>query len=241
MDFAITWNEDKYKELLNYLDSIKDNKYKEFHKKIIMNDNVIGIKTDILKSIAKNISKGDYESFIKVNKSNLYELIMIEGLVIDYLKLSFDDLIPYIENYLKKVNNWAHIDLFVSNFKIIKKYPKEGFKYAKKLIHSKNNYNKRCGIIILLDYYLCDLYIDKVLEIVSKIKSNDYYVRMGVSWLISTSYIKYKEKTLVYLVNIKDDFIYNKSLSKIIDSKRISKEEKTFIKSLKRDNKKIGA
>ena len=64
---------------------------------------------------------------------------------------------------------------------------------------------------------------------------------MGVSWLMSIAYIKFKEKTLLYLVNIKDDFIYNKTLSKIIDSKRISKEEKLFIKSLKREKKKIGS
>ena len=80
-----------------------------------------------------------------------------------------------------------------------------------------------------------------VLDIVSKINANDYYVKMGVSWLMSIAYIKFKEKTLLYLVNIKDDFIYNKTLSKIIDSKRISKEEKLFIKSLKREKKKIGS
>ena len=86
----------------------------------------------------------------------------------------------------------------------------------------------------MLDYYLHDEYIDKVLEIVSKVKSDDYYVKMGISWLMSVSYINYKEKTLVYLVNIKDDFIYNKTLSKIIDSRRIDMKEKDFIRSLKR-------
>ena len=57
---------------------------------------------------------------------------------------------------------------------------------------------------------------------------------MAISWLISFAYIKYKEKTLVYIVNIKDDFIYNKTLNKIIESNRISKNEKEFIKSLKK-------
>lgn len=57
---------------------------------------------------------------------------------------------------------------------------------------------------------------------------------MAIAWLMSVSYIKYKEKTLVYLVNIQDTFIYNKTLSKIVDSNRVSKEEKEFIKSLKR-------
>ena len=93
----------------------------------------------------------------------------------------------------------------------------------------------------MLNYYLHDIYIDKTLEIVSKIKTDDYYVKMAIAWLMSISYIKYKEKTLIYLVNIEDNFIYNKTLSKIVDSKRISDSEKEFIKSLKRSKKeKIG-
>ena len=236
MQFNITWNEDNYKDLLKYLENNKDDKYKEFHKKIVNYDNVIGVKSDELKKIAKEISKNDYKSFFKVNNSNLHELIMIEVFIIGYLKTEFEDVINYSNNYLKKVKTWAHIDSYVSNLKIIKKYPKDGFTYAKKLIHSKNNYTKRCGIIMLLNYYLHDKYIDKVLEIVSKIKTNDYYVKMAISWLMSVAYIKKKKKTLVYIVNIKDDFAYNKTLSKIIESNRISKEEKEFIKSLKKKN-----
>ena len=61
---------------------------------------------------------------------------------------------------------------------------------------------------------------------------------MAIAWLMSISYIKYKEKTLIYLVNIQDDFIYNKTISKIIDSRLINKDEKDFLKTLKRKTKK---
>ena len=107
----------------------------------------------------------------------------------------------------------------------------------KKLLKSKNNFSKRFGLIILLNYYLHDIYIDKTLELVSNLKTDDYYVSMAISWLIASSYIKYQEKTLIYLVNIKNDFIYNKAISKIIDSRQISKKEKDFVKTLKRNTK----
>ena len=61
---------------------------------------------------------------------------------------------------------------------------------------------------------------------------------MAIAWLMSISYIKYKEKTLIYLVNIQHDFIYNKTISKIIDSRLINKDEKDFLKTLKRKTKK---
>ena len=241
MNFEGSWNKEKYQEFLNYLGTLEDLKYKNFHKKIITSDNLIGIRTTELKKIAKEISKNNYQEFISLNDSNLYEPIMIEGFIYSYLKIPFDELLTYLNNYLKKINNWAHVDLLVSNLKIFNKNQEQGFKYAKKLIHSKNNWIKRCGIIIMLNYYLHDIYIDKTLEIISKIKTDDYYVKMAIAWLMSISYIKYKEKTLIYLVNIEDNFIYNKTLSKIVDSKRISDSEKKFIKSLKRSKKeKIG-
>ncbi len=244
MNFDINWTKETYQEFLNYLSSLQDKKYQEFHGKIIECDNLIGVKTLELKKIAKEISKNNYLEFFKVNTSTLYETIMIEGFILGYLKLDFETFKNYLNEYLKKVNNWAHVDLMVTNLKILKKSPPEGFKFAKTLTHSKNNWAKRCGIVILLSYYLHDIYLEKTLEVVSKVKSEDYYVNMAIAWLLSISYIKYKETTLIYIVNLKNNFVYNKTLTKITESRRISEDEKNFIKSLKRreDSKeKIGA
>ena len=234
MNFKGTFDKEKFGELLKYLNILKDKKYREFQKNIVVYDDVIGVKTNDLKNIAKEISKNDYKGFIENNNSLNYELVLIEGFIYGYLKIPFNELKEYLDIYLKKLKSWGQVDSVVSNLKIFKKEQKNGFAYAKKLTHNKNNFIKRFGIILLLDYFLHDEYIDKTLEVVSKIKSNDYYVKMGISWLMSMAYIKYKEKTLVYLVNIKDDFIYNKALSKICESKRIDNKEKEFIKNLKR-------
>lgn len=240
MNFQTTWDQEKYQELNNYLKTKQDLKYQDFHGKIINSNNLIGIRTNELKKIAKEISKGDYQSFIKINNCNLYEFTMIEGFIYGYLKINIQDLITYLNNYLEKIDNWALVDLTVSNLKIFKQKENQeiGFKYAKKLCKNKNTWIKRFGIVLLLNYYLHDIYIDKTLELVSKIKTSDYYVQMAIAWLMSISYIKYKEKTLIYLVNIQDDFIYNKTISKIIDSRLINKDEKDFLKTLKRKTKK---
>ena len=242
MDFTGSWNDKKYQELINYLSDNSDKTYQEFLSRVVVSDKVFGLKTPFLKKIAKEISKSDYQSFIMINTSDYYELTMIEGLLYGYLKVDTDNLLTCLDTYFQKVNSWAHVDSTVANLKQFKKMEDIGFKYAKKLIHSKKNFSKRAGILILLNYYLHDKYIDKILEIVSKIRSNDYYVKMAVAWLMSVAYIKYKEKTLIYLVNIQDDFIFNKTLDKIVDSRRISADEKAFIKSLKnRNNKKNGS
>ncbi len=241
MNLNTTWTKDNYQEFIEYLKSLGNKEYQDFHSKITECEDLIGIKTSILKDIAKEIAKGDYQSFLEVNESLLYEPIMIEGFIYGNLKLSFSELTNYLDSYLLKVNNWAHVDLLVSSLKTFKRNQKDGFVYVKKLLHSKNTWSKRCAVVILLNYYINDNYIDKTLELASKIKTKEYYVRMSIAWLFSVAYIKYKEKTLLYLVNLKDDFIYNKALSKITESRRIMEPEKKFIRSLKRKEKeKIG-
>lgn len=234
-----TWDSSNYQELINYLNSKKDLKYQEFQKKIINYDQIIGVKMEELKKISKEIAKGDYNTFIKLNNSNYHETIMIEGFLYGYLKLDINTILEYLDAYQDKITSWAQVDSCCSNLKLFKKKENQeiGFKYAKKLLKSKNNFSKRFGLIILLNYYLHDIYIDKTLELVSNLKTDDYYVSMAISWLIASSYIKYQEKTLIYLVNIKNDFIYNKAISKIIDSRQISKKEKDFVKTLKRNTK----
>ena len=102
MNLSSTWNETSYQEFLNYLNTLQDKKYQEFHSKIIVSKDLIGIKTIELKKIAKEIAKGNYNEFIKYNNSKLYEPIMIEGFIYSYLKIPFLELTEYLNDYLKK-------------------------------------------------------------------------------------------------------------------------------------------
>ena len=67
----INW-EKEYNKFIEYLFSLQDIKYKEFHFKLLNNDkiNLIGIRTPILKKFSKDISKGNYGKFIENFSSN---------------------------------------------------------------------------------------------------------------------------------------------------------------------------
>ena len=62
-----------------------------------------------------------------------------------------------------------------------------------------------------------------------------YYVMMAKAWLISECYIKYPKETFEYLkrTNI-DDITFNKAISKICDSYRVTKEDKIVLKKMKK-------
>lgn len=57
----------------------------------------------------------------------------------------------------------------------------------------------------------------------------------AMAWMISICFIKFPDKTMKYLQQSRlDNWTYNKSLQKIIESLRVDKETKDIIRSMKR-------
>lgn len=224
-------------KILKQLFELQDKKYKEFHSSLCPNvDNIIGVRIPELRKLAKQIAKENPKEFIENPvKKQYYEEIMLEGFVIGYMKATLEGKLHYLDNFIPKIDNWAVCDCTASTLKFIDKYKKEVWEYMQKYINSKKEFEKRFAIIILMDYYLTDEYIDKVLEIYNKIDSDQYYVQMGIAWAISVCFVKYREKTRKFLDNNNlSTFTYNKSIQKIIESTRVDKETKEELKKIKK-------
>jgi len=225
-------------KLLNYFEKSKDLKYRNFNKKIIKANNIIGVRTPELKRIAKIVAKNDYKNFFKYNKHEFYEENLLHGLVLGYLKIDFNNLKLYIDEFLPFIDNWAVCDMTAANLKQFKKNKTKDicFNEIKKYINSENSWISRFGYILLLDYFIEDKYIDEIFELCESYK-DDYYVKMGIAWLISMCYIKFKGKTLTYLKKNKlDNWTYNKAIQKMIESNRITIEDKNVLKAMKKKN-----
>ena len=230
-----TWDEVQYNKLINYLNNIGEEKYKDFNSKLVLTKyKMHGIKVPILRDIAKKISKTNIISFLDIVKSNSYEEVMIEGLVISYIK-EVDLCVKYFNKFINKIDNWAICDTCISSMKIVNKNKELFLKQIKKYIKSKNEYVVRVGVVLLLNYYIEDSYIDLVFDIINSINREDYYINMAIAWLVSVCFVKYRNKTFKYLNDNKlNRFTYNKSIQKIIESYRVSLEDKEILRSMKR-------
>ena len=226
----IKWNKKTYKEFINYLLSLQDLKYKEFHSKITDTKlSIIGIRVQILRNIAKKISKTNVEDFFKLVNNEYYEVIFIYGLV---LTNSSEELLDkYMLDFIKRVDNWAICDSFCSSLKIVNKKPGKYWIYFINLIDLNKEFQTRISLIIMMDYYLNDGYVDRVLKIVTSIKSEKYYINMAISWLLSVAIIKYEDKVLCILSKkVLSKFVQNKTISKIQDSYRVNERIKEEVK-----------
>lgn len=232
------WNKNTYKEFIKYLNTLNDEKYKEFNSTIVNTSKyeMIGIRLPIIRRIVKDISKTNIIDYLSIEKGNYYEEILIEGLVISILK-DEKTFYKYFKNYIDKIDNWAICDTFASSIKIVEKYPDKYFNECIKLINTNIEYKVRLGLVIILNHFINENNISKILEIIDNIKTDKYYINMARAWLLAEIYIKHKDKVIDYIKNNNlDKFTQNKTISKINDSYRISKEEKEELKKYKSSN-----
>ena len=226
----------KYEDFLNELYSLQDLKYKEFHSKLIISDKLIGVRTPELKRIAKVIARSNYLDFFKNNRHELYEENMVHGLTLGYLKLEFDNLKTLVDEFIPHIDNWAVCDATVANLKVYKKNITKDkvFNEIKNYLNNDNPWINRFGYVMLLEYFIEEKYMDDIFELCENYKEH-YYVKMAIAWLISECYIKQKGRTLTFLKKNKlDTWTHNKAIQKIIESYRVTEEDKILLRSLKR-------
>ena len=182
------------RKVRNSLFQMQDLKYKEFHSNLCPNvDDIIGVRVPVLREYAKELYKNNKLSEIKIG-NKYYEELVIQGMIIGFqTKEPIEEVIKQIKEFVPKINSWAVCDVFCAGLKITKKYPKEIFNLIQGYLKSEKEYELRFAIVMLLDYYINDEYIDKVLQILDNVKSDKYYVQMASAWAISICLVKYYE------------------------------------------------
>ncbi|KOS59880.1 DNA alkylation repair protein [Lysinibacillus agricola] len=220
----------------NQIFELIDTDYQKFSAALIPNiNNILGVRLPELRKIAKSISKDDWRNYIKLAENEYFEEVMLQGMVIGYAKADIEELLTYVSSFVPKIDNWSTCDSFCSGLKFTKNNKNLMWEFLKPFFCSKEEYKIRFGVVMLLNYYIEDNYIDNVLKILNSIKHEGFYAKMAVAWAISICYVKYPSITLEYLKNNSlDDFTYNKALQKITESNRVDKETKSFIRSMKR-------
>lgn len=188
---------------------------------------VLAIKTQTLKNIAKEISKGNYLSFLDLNINTFYENDIINGNLICKIK-DFDLQKKYLDNYVSKIDNWASCDL-LSFF--IKGKEEKYFSLALKYLKNTKPFVRRVGFKILFEFVESEKYLKEIFNILNSFTNeSEYYVNMIISWLVCELFIKQREKTIEFLkTNKLNAFQINKAISKCRDSFRVSKTDKEML------------
>ena len=86
-----------------------------------------------------------------------------------------------------------------------------------------------------MSFYLDEPYFDpKYLSWAMSVPTGEYYVDMMAAWYFATALAKQYDAVLPLLQERKlDRWVHNKTIQKAVESRRITEEQKTFLRTLR--------
>ena len=206
--------------------------YAAFNKRIVNTKmEVIGVRVPDLRRLARELagemSAADISRLL-ATPSNLYEYVLLCGLLINRARISDEEAISLTRQYLPRVDSWAHIDIFVE-----KKRRFAGevwWDFALECLQNEAEFTVRYGVISLMTNFLDESHINQVFAALRRIKHDGYYVKMALAWLYATAAVHFFELTLAELENEHiDAWTRNKAYQKMRESRRFTPEQQAVI------------
>ena len=227
----------EYQEIQNQLRELAEKEYQEFTGKLILNvppERILGVRLPVMRKMAAKIARGNWKDYVAEEKE-YFEEIMLEGMVLGEVSLPWEELEPYLRRFIPKIDNWSVCDSFCTGLKIASREHEKVWQFLRGYLESEQAYEIRFALVMILKYYVEESHREEVFGWFDRICHPDYYVKMAVAWAVSCWYLKFPRETFSYLKNDRmDDFTHNKTIQKIRESRRVSKQEKQELMKLKR-------
>lgn len=215
--------------------SMQDLPFRDFQAKLIPDidkEKVIGVRTPDLRRYAKGIAGSpDIGEFLGNLPHCYYEENNLHAFLIERIR-DYENCITEVKRFLPFVDNWATCDMFAP--KIFARHKEELLDEIRKWIASGKTYTVRYGIGMLMRFFLDEDFRPEYPEMVSRIRSEEYYVNMMTAWYFATALAKQYEAVIPYFEKQRlDDWTHNKAIQKACESRRITPQQKEYLRTLK--------
>ena len=222
-----------FEEIIKNADPV----YKNFQEKLvptIPKHTVLGVRAPLAQAIAKQYANTDEgKEFLHDLPHKYYDENVVHAYMLGKTKGSTEELESLICEFLPYVDNWAVCDGLCAHLKNFFKKPNDVYDFVVDCTKSSRVYTVRFGLVCLLDYYIDNNHISEIIEICKSIKSQEYYVNMALSWLISFLLIKQYKKSVVLIErDYLSKWVHNKSIQKACESYRVDNDTKKYLRSL---------
>ena len=230
---------EKLKDVRNYLDAnlvaCADQGYKVFQGRLIPNydsQRILGVRMPVLRRLHKELDAVvNTSSFLNALPHKYYEEDNLHALHINSIK-DYNHAVAALEQFLPYVNNWATCDMLLP--KAFQCCPDGLVEQVAKWLESPKEYTRRFAICILLKLYLKDNFDTSHFQLVLSAKRDEYYVKMAVAWYFASALtFQYEAAIGVLEKSLLDPWTHNKTIQKAIESYRVPKEYKEYLKALK--------
>ena len=215
--------------------ALQDEKYRDFQIKLIPTvdpDKMIGVRTPDLRSLAKEFAKReDISEFLEDLPHGYFDENQLHAFILSGMK-DYGRCIEGVCAFLPFINNWATCDQLSP--KVFRKHKEDLLRHIRKWIASGDTYTVRFGAGMLMEHFLGDDFETEHAEMVAGIESEEYYVNMMRAWYFATALAKNWDEVLPFIEERRlDAWTHNKAIQKSVESRRITDEQKVYLKSLR--------
>ena len=214
---------------------LQDLKYKDFHSKLmptVCKDKIIGVRVPQLRKFAKELNKSNLKTdFLNTLPHQYYEEDNLHAFLIEQIN-DFDECISALDKFLLFIDNWATCDMMTP--KVLGTNRKNLYEKIQEWAKSEHIYTVRFAIVTLMKFFM-DEHLDKNhLNLLLSIKTDEYYINMAIAWYLATALSNNWNLVIPYIENNKfNKWVHNKAIQKSVESYRITKEQKEYLKTLK--------
>ncbi|MCI7413245.1 MAG: DNA alkylation repair protein [Clostridiales bacterium] len=214
---------------------LQDLEYRDFQSRLIptmSTDRMIGVRTPELRKYAKELGKRpDKNEFLENLPHRYYDEDQLHAFLLSEMK-DYGECLSAVERFLPFVNNWATCDQMSP--RVFRKHRTELLKPIRDWLVSEQPYTVRFGVGMLMEHYLDGDFDLAYPEMVARLRSDEYYVNMMIAWYFATALAKQYDAVLPFLEEQRlDDWTHNKAIQKAIESRRITPEQKAYLRGLK--------
>ena len=214
---------------------LQDITYRDFTSGLLPTvspDTVIGVRTPELRKLAKRLAgTRQAQEFLTELPHAYYEENNLHGFLLEQIK-DYAACVDALESFLPYIDNWGTCDCIAP--KVLKTNTDDLLVRIRRWIASGRTYHIRFGVGMLMRFYLDDLYRHEYADLVAGIRSDEYYVNMMRAWYFATALAKQYDDVLPYLSGrLLDVWTHNKTISKAVESFRVSSEHKEALKRLR--------
>ena len=218
-----------YSQFLDILSAYAEEEFAAFQRRLILTERkILGVRTPIMRKIAKEHIAELEEIFTFPDE--YYEVVFIKLTMVS--SLPYSQFLRYLDRCVALMDNWALCDCFKN--KEISRHKEEFLAVLRTMFTRGGEYEQRYPLVVLLSEYAEEKYLPTIEWFIKNADTSRYYVHMAVAWLIAELLIKeYKQGVLLLSKRLTEDKTHNKAIQKAIESYRLTKEQKDFLRSLK--------
>ena len=213
--------------------SLADESYKRFDSRLTNTQYpIIGVRKPALIAIARAVAREDHAAFLAL-PFTYFEHHLLRGAVCAMCRGSEQEHVRLFYDYVGYIDDWEACDLTACRYD---RTSESYYAAMRALTGDEREFAVRFGIVALMHNFAKRAeYAARLCADMRALTHEGYYVKMAAGWLLSAVYLADKKPVEEFLLDADADLDTRlKAISKLIDSFRVTEEEKKKLRELRK-------